>query len=236
MTTQAQPHSYAAVSKTRRVWQLADELTEKRGQLARRADVVKAYVSEGGNANTASTQYSHWKKARLSEVRETAEPFTAAPDYHPSVGKTRRVWQIADELTRKLGHTAPRQAVIDAYISEGGNPGTASVQYSLWKKSRLSSGPALKSDGKPGNAGPVRLEIRPDGALVLPASLRAAMALPPSGVVTARVVDGELRMQSQNQALKTVQERLSALGRGKGSVVDELIAERRAEARRESGA
>ncbi len=234
MNTKSQTHSYPSVGKTRRVWQIADELTARSGRLARRADVVKAYMSEGGNANTASTQYSHWKKAQHSEVREAPEPFTAAPDYHPPVGKTRRVWQIADALTRRLGHTAPRQAVMDAYISEGGNPGTASVQYSLWKKARLSSGPTLKSDGKPGNAGPVRLEIRPDGGLVLPASLRAAMALPPSGVVSARVVDGELRIQSQSQALKHFQKRISALGKGKGSVVDELIAERRAEARRES--
>ena len=49
-------------SATGRVWEIADELTRLTGQEAKRADVIERYSAEGGNYNTASTQFHHWRQ------------------------------------------------------------------------------------------------------------------------------------------------------------------------------
>ncbi len=49
---------------TLRVWDIADSLTDAQGSLATRKQVIEAYVAEGGNPNTGSTQYQYWKTAR----------------------------------------------------------------------------------------------------------------------------------------------------------------------------
>ena len=51
------PHS----GKTLRVWQIADEITNEKGRRATRREVRERVLAEGGNANTASTQYQAWK-------------------------------------------------------------------------------------------------------------------------------------------------------------------------------
>jgi hypothetical protein len=48
---------------TGKVWDLADKILAETGQ-ADRSAVVAACLAEGVNVNTASTQYSHWKKAQ----------------------------------------------------------------------------------------------------------------------------------------------------------------------------
>jgi len=79
------------------------------------------------------------------------------------------------------------------------------------------------------------LKIDNAGRIVIPAEMRAAMMIKPGDGVTAQVVEGELRIISAGVAL----ERVRAFGRkwkaeNPGvSAVDELIAERREEARRE---
>lgn len=82
----------------------------------------------------------------------------------------------------------------------------------------------------------VRLKIGEGGRIVIPAEMRAAMLVKSGDIVTARVVDGEFRIASPGVALKRVQaeaRRFKVRNPGT-SVVDELIAERREEARRES--
>jgi hypothetical protein len=49
---------------TGRVWEIADRIQRQSGKAGREA-VIKACMSEGINSATASTQYSHWKKANL---------------------------------------------------------------------------------------------------------------------------------------------------------------------------
>lgn len=80
-----------------------------------------------------------------------------------------------------------------------------------------------------------RLKIDSAGRVVIPAEMRAAMMVKPGDTVTAEVVDGEFRIVSPGVALKRVQafaREWKAKNPG-ASVVDELIAERREEARRE---
>lgn len=51
-------------TRTARVWDLADEITRERGRLAKVGEVRERVVAEGGNPNTANTQYYRWKASR----------------------------------------------------------------------------------------------------------------------------------------------------------------------------
>lgn len=86
----------------------------------------------------------------------------------------------------------------------------------------------------PGNVDSQRLRIDQDGRLVIPADMRAAMLVDKTGILTARVVDGELRLLAPKAAVAHLQ-RMVREARPEGvSMADELIAERRAEERREA--
>ncbi len=84
--------------------------------------------------------------------------------------------------------------------------------------------------------GRVRLKIGAAGRIVIPADMRAAMFVKPGDTVVAQIVDGELRVLSQQAALKRVHVEAQKFKKNNPgvSVVDELIAERRAEAARDS--
>ena len=79
------------------------------------------------------------------------------------------------------------------------------------------------------------LKIAADGRFVIPAAARAAMDIADDGAVTAYLHEGELRLVSRRTAIRQVQA-LVKEHREKhgltGSVVDELIAERREAAAR----
>lgn len=66
----------AAGTITRRVWDIADEITAKGKRPALRKEVVNSATSEGINRGTASTQYGHWARsiglssANLAEIRK----------------------------------------------------------------------------------------------------------------------------------------------------------------------
>jgi AbrB family looped-hinge helix DNA binding protein len=94
--------------------------------------------------------------------------------------------------------------------------------------------PATHS-GELQSVGHARLKIDTAGRIVIPAEMRAAMMVKPGDTVTAEVVNGAFRIVSSGVSLK----RIKAFARESKakdpgiSVVDELIAERRDEARRE---
>jgi AbrB family looped-hinge helix DNA binding protein len=80
-----------------------------------------------------------------------------------------------------------------------------------------------------------RLKIDSAGRIVIPAEMRAAMMVKPGDTVTAEVVNGEFRIVSPEVALKHVQ---ASARKWKAKhpgvdLVEELIADRREEARRE---
>ena len=87
----------------------------------------------------------------------------------------------------------------------------------------------------PGNVDSQKLRIAEDGRLVVPAEMRKAMLVDETGVLTARVVEGELRILAPKAALARLQKMAAELVPKGVSMADELIAERRAEARREAG-
>ena len=91
---------------------------------------------------------------------------------------------------------------------------------------------ALETRSKPLPGDPVPLQIGNDGRVLIPVELRRQMKIDDSGRLTARIVDGELRLITPTVALEHL-DRLFAPLRGGPSIVDEFIAERRAEAERE---
>ena len=64
MAEKHQPVVYARPgpgTRTGRVWEVADAITQETGRRASRREVVERIVAEDGNHGTANTQYQHWK-------------------------------------------------------------------------------------------------------------------------------------------------------------------------------
>jgi AbrB family looped-hinge helix DNA binding protein len=78
---------------------------------------------------------------------------------------------------------------------------------------------------------PVR--VGPQGRLVIPAELRRAMNLEPGDELVARVEDEALVLERREMLVRRLQSLFDHVP-ADVSLVDELIAERRAEARREN--
>lgn len=79
------------------------------------------------------------------------------------------------------------------------------------------------------------IKMAENGRLVLPATLRAEVGLPDGGDLLARVENGVIILEPHRKALERVRSLVQQFAPAeKGvSVVDELIAERHAEALRE---
>jgi antitoxin component of MazEF toxin-antitoxin module len=143
-------------------------------------------------------------------------------------GKTRRVWDLADEISQQTGQKAQRNAVIAAYVAEGGNANTASTQYYYWSQAAEAPEPATVRSIHP--PGPMRLRIDAQGRLTLPPDLLDHMQLGADGQVTVTLHDGELHLVTPQIALRKLQEMAQSLVGGNSTVVDDLIAERRRDA------
>jgi bifunctional DNA-binding transcriptional regulator/antitoxin component of YhaV-PrlF toxin-antitoxin module len=78
-----------------------------------------------------------------------------------------------------------------------------------------------------------RLRMEPNGRVVIPAELRALWTLPADGQLTARFRNGELVLSTPVNGMRLAQAILAPFRKEGRSVVDELIAERREESRRE---
>lgn len=142
--------------------------------------------------------------------------------------RTRRVWEVADAITRERGRRAQRREVIERYAAEGGNPNTGNTQYQYWKTDYDARHVTREPAESLADVGAQPLKIGPDGRVVIPAQMRTAMELGQDGHVTARVVKGELRLISRSTAIKRLQNESRARNTSGESVVDEFLAERRA--------
>ena len=78
-----------------------------------------------------------------------------------------------------------------------------------------------------------RVKVVEGGKLVIPASFRRAMGVKPGDTVIVELDQGELRVRSLPSAIEGVQARMRELNPDGRSLVDELIADRRAEAARD---
>jgi len=78
-----------------------------------------------------------------------------------------------------------------------------------------------------------RAQMGPDGQLVIPEEIRQELGLDEGETVVMQIKDGKLQIWSLHQAIRRAQEHMRQYIIPGQSVVDELIAERRAEAARE---
>lgn len=155
------------------------------------------------------------------------------PVLYPMPGegtRTRRVWEIADAVTRETGRRAARRDVVERFVAENGNPNTANTQYQHWKAAFDACGQSRETSAGsvPGQFGPQSLKVSADGRVAIPRPMRAAMSLGEDGHVTARVVDGELRLVARGAAIRRMQNEARAYKNPGESVVDEFLGDRRA--------
>lgn len=139
---------------------------------------------------------------------------------------TRRVWDIADAKARS--GKVKRADVVEAFVAEGGNPNTASTQFHYWKRERES---LLRQS--PPEAVPVTLQVKEGGRIVLPSDLRSLLGVVEGDALTGKLVDGELRLMSRSAAIRKAQEIVRRYVPEGTSLVDDLLADRREEFRRE---
>lgn len=84
------------------------------------------------------------------------------------------------------------------------------------------------------SAAPQLARLDAAGRLLVPAALRRALGVGPNDTVVLALEDGMLAVRSFAQEREDTSAALRAEIQGEGSLVDELIADRRAEAARES--
>jgi AbrB family looped-hinge helix DNA binding protein len=82
--------------------------------------------------------------------------------------------------------------------------------------------------------GAVTVKVDASGRVVIPKELREQLGIPEGGELRLSVEDGELRGATRLAALRRIQRRMAELVPPGVSLVDELIADRRAEAAREA--
>ena len=80
----------------------------------------------------------------------------------------------------------------------------------------------------------VKTKIGAGGRIVLPASCRAELGVRPGDEVMLHLENGEIRINTMAQAIRRFQAFTRRHIPGDASLADELIAERRAEARRDA--
>ncbi|MCE5360390.1 AbrB/MazE/SpoVT family DNA-binding domain-containing protein [Candidatus Igneacidithiobacillus taiwanensis] len=79
-----------------------------------------------------------------------------------------------------------------------------------------------------------QVQIGAQGRVVIPAALRKALRLQPGDRLVARLVGESLVLERRDTVERRLRERFRSVPKGI-RIVDELLAERRAEAQRESG-
>ncbi len=84
------------------------------------------------------------------------------------------------------------------------------------------------------STGTVPLRIGPQGRVVIPSEMRRALEIEPGETLMAHIEEDRLVLERREQILERLRGELRGLKPEGTSMVEELIAERRAEARREA--
>ena len=113
---------------------LTDAVESKVGIRPDERDVLKFFAGlVPSSAISAPGQHSPPNLPR--KVQDSVQP--AATVSKPARGtKTRRVWDIADEISARVRRPALRQEVVSTAQQEGLNPSTASTQYWRWVRAK----------------------------------------------------------------------------------------------------
>ena len=78
-----------------------------------------------------------------------------------------------------------------------------------------------------------RVNVGPQGRVVIPARIRRELSIGAGDTLVARVVDGRIVLEKRAEVLARVKKRFAGIPGGV-SLADELISERREEARRDA--
>ena len=73
-------------TKTGKVWEIADKLSNELGQAAPRKDVIVKASAEGINLATITTQYGHWRRYNGLSAVKTVAAVAAVAAVAPAVG------------------------------------------------------------------------------------------------------------------------------------------------------
>jgi len=84
-----------------------------------------------------------------------------------------------------------------------------------------------------GSSEQARVNVGPQGRVVIPARIRRALSIGPGDTLVVRVVEGRIVLEKRADVLARVRGRFEGVRKGV-SLADELILERREEASRES--
>lgn len=112
---------------------LTQEQKDEKAAAAAKAKAEKAL------ATAAEKQAKADQKAKDKAEKEAAKPVKAETIKQngiprPNKGKTLRVWEIADEISKALKGPADRKAVTEKGVAEGLEAGTIHTQYGRWRK------------------------------------------------------------------------------------------------------
>ena len=141
---------------------------------------------------------------------------------------TGRVWEIADDLSRSSGREALRADVIAKYTAEGGNYNTASTQFHHWRNWFRSSKTAEDSE-----AATADIEVGEAGRIVLPSAFRKQLGIRTGDILAAEIVGGDIVLMTLESGIRKAQAIVRRYVPEGVSLVEELLEERRQEARRE---
>lgn len=103
------------------------------------------------------------------------------------------------------------------------------------EQAHFGDAPAMVAAAPDGIRHRVSLKLDAGGRVLIPAAMREAMQVGEGDTVLAWLEDGELHLVTPRVALRQAQALARRLMPDAGSLADELIAERREEARREDG-
>ena len=148
------------------------------------------------------------------------------------MGEITRELPTKSAKIRKLGEAGYKRADIARFLGIRYQHVRNVLEQAAEKASRRGAETSAPAHGL---RAPVKLQLDRNGRIVIPAQYRSEMGVSEGDSLIARMVDGELRLMSQEAAVRRAQEMVAKYIPAGESLVDALIRERREEARRESG-
>lgn len=103
----------------------------------------------------------------------------------------------------------------------------------VYDQQRTSASPAQRLTPSPEHESTVKVKLGQNGNIVLPASIRDALSLKEGDTLWLSLEEGEIRLADSHAITKRIQAMVRKFVPEGVSLVDELIAERRREAKRE---
>jgi len=187
---------------------------------------IRALDQEGYSrseiARYLGIRYQHVRNVLVAPPPKTDAATTAPPEPRPRTAPasmetlTAGLATTSDKI-RALGRAGYRPAEIAAYLG---------IRYQ--HAYNVLNEPGFRADA----TGPVSATLGADGRIVIPAAYRKAMGVEPGDVLILRCEDGELRAAGRDATIRRIQEEVRRHVPADVSLVDELIADRRAEAAR----